>query len=166
MPNCQYKFVSGAKKNTTCDRFIRAQNSILCYQHKTKITIPKPKEEDAPKIQEVNEVYIAATPLKSSITIKRKGKPVKINDGSLWPEAQRAKADISKPKEITTKTNDVPKESKPIQKPIIKEEKPIELEKEESYEELSVGKVSSDSDSDSYSISDSSSDLDSSSDSD
>lgn len=138
--HCNYQFITGAKKGTPCNRFIRSKESTLCYQHKAKVVKPKEESIVEPLLEPIKEQsWPASTPM------KRKGTAVKIND----PE---------KPKVITTKSDPI---DIPV-KPIAKEVKP-----DQSFEQLKIDESSS-SDSSSFSVSSSSdsSSSDSSSDSD
>jgi len=126
MPNCNYQFLTGAKKGTPCNRLIRGKDSNLCYQHKAKTV----KLE-----QPIKEEPISQTPMKT------KGKPIKINDPDI--------------KKITTKTEEhVPikrVESKPIEIVNNKddesfEELPVDSASSSSSDSYSISDSSSDLD--------------------
>ncbi len=82
--HCEYVFLTGTKKNTKCDSFIRGKgkdgSNSFCYQHKPKIV--KPKEAFAPASLTNGSKAVGQGEVKAESQmspIKRKGKPVKIN---------------------------------------------------------------------------------------
>ena len=82
MPNyCDYCFVAGPKKGQKCNRFLRKNNEIRCYQHKIKTPIEK--NEVAPPIEVQKELN----------TIIPKGKPIKIRKQIETPTTSTSESD-------------------------------------------------------------------------
>lgn len=73
--NCQHVYIAGPKKGNTCNRFIRKSTTQLeanlCYQHKLKNMVVKPKEvKEIEKQEVITEVKIEE---------KEEEKPVKVH---------------------------------------------------------------------------------------
>ncbi len=116
--HCQYKFVAGKKKGTTCDRFLRkGDNQKFCYQHR--------KVEPEPMLDEHPLGKLESKPMKK--TAKQNSPVEQISEESPVREVkQKGKPIASKSKATTVEA-----------KPKVQTQQPAETESEaESSEEV------------------------------
>lgn len=154
--HCQYKFVAGKKKGTTCDRFLRkGENQKFCYQHRKVEPEPileKPVEEIKPVKKTAVKAKEVQQPVTPKIT-KSKVQPEKVQPKVEQPEPSTDSEEmiIAEPSEIESVKQAAPKDKQTVTSTQLAKETP-----KAKVIELSISESSTVSSSDSTSYTDSS----------